>query len=317
MKRFASVLFALLALAPACSSHPGPPTETDESACSNGRDDDSDGMTDCRDLACSVFAFCQAADSGVDAAVVDANVDGGPRPDVGTCSDPLDVVFTLDVSTSMTGELSAVRDGMLSIWATAQSLSSNAQFSLVVFVDDALAVNACVPFATQEDFEAELERWRAFSPMNQSPVSHIQNADCAENSLDAIQLAATTCPFRAGSTRILVHVTDDTFVERPAVLSGEWGGGVFVEHTYAEVSEELIADEIRVGAFAIPGAGESCGAGISPDVGRGFHTPYMDMEALPSATGGRVWDLREVRAGRLSMADAINEMLRAEYCSAF
>ncbi len=52
-------------------------------------------------------------------------------------------------------------------------------------------------------------------------------------------------------------------------------------------------------------------------MGRGFHTPYRDMEALPSATGGRAWDLREVRAGTLDVGAAIGEMLRAEHCTPF
>jgi hypothetical protein len=319
MTRFAPFFLVLSigGLALGCNSRPPAPTETDASACSNGRDDDGDGMTDCRDLACTVYDFCAGPDAGVDASLVDANVDGGPPGDGSACAEPLDVVFTIDVSTSMAGELAEVSEGVLSIWETARSLSSNAQFSLVVFVDDALAVNDCAPFATPEALVAELEVWRAFCASNQSPVSHIQNADCTENSMDAMLLAATACPFRVGSTRIMVHVTDDTFAERPAVLSGEWGGGVFVEHTYAEVAEELRADEIRVGAFAIPGMGEDCGAGRSPDVGRGFHTPFGDMASLPTATGGRVWDLREVRAERLSMADVINEMIRAEYCTTF
>ncbi len=311
------LVFALAALAPACSSPPVAPTESDADTCSNGRDDDGDGMTDCRDPACTIFAFCTAMDAGVDATFFDADIDAGPPVDTGTCDEPLDVVFTLDVSSSMAGELAAVRDGMLSIWSTAHALSSNVQLSLVVFVDDAVAVNACAPFASQEDFQAALETWRTFSTTNQSPASHLQNLDCPENSLDALLLAATTCPFRAGSTRFIIHVTDDTFAERPGVLSGEWGGGVFVEHTYAEVLEELVSDEIRLGAFAFAGAGEDCGAGRSPDVGRGFHAPFGDMPALPSVTGGRVWDLREVRAGRLSMDEAINEMLRAEYCTSF
>ena len=312
-----AAVLALGLLASSCSTRPGPPTENDAASCSNGRDDDSDGMTDCRDLACTVFAFCATADAGLDASSLDANQDAGPPADTGICSEPLDVVFSIDVSTSMAGELSAVREGMASIWSTAHALSSNVQFSLVVFVDDALVVNACAPFATQEDLAAQLETWRMFCASNQSPVSHRQNLDCPENSLDALVLAATTCPFRDGSTRILVHVTDDTFAERPGVLSGEWGGGVFVEHTYAETAEALVLHQVRVGAFAIPGVGEDCGAGRSADVGRGFHAPFGDAASLPMATGGRVWDLREVRAGRLHMEDAINEMLRAEYCTSF
>jgi hypothetical protein len=152
-----------------------------------------------------------------------------------------------------------------------------------------------------------------FCATNQSPVSHIQNHDCPENALDAI-MAATMCPARPGSTRVVILVTDDTFAERPAVLSGELGGGVHVQFNYVETSTELVDSHFHVGIFAQTGIGDDCGAGRSADVGRGYSSAYAMMPSLPEATGGRFWDLREVRAGNLDMATSINDFLRSVYC---
>jgi hypothetical protein len=41
------------------------------------------------------------------------------------------------------------------------------------------------------------------------------------------------------------------------------------------------------------------------------------MDAIPTATGGRAWSIRDVRAGTLDMADAISEFTADEYCTLF
>jgi hypothetical protein len=236
-----------------------------------------------------------------------------------SCGDPLDVVFVIDVSTSMADEIEQVRMGMDRIWTAATMLTSNTQFGLVVFVDDVAVVNGCMPFASLDAMQTEFARWRDFTSSNAQPGgSPESNSDCAENSLDALHAAATMCPWRTGATHIAIHVTDDTFAERPAILSGFLGiGGIPVAHTYPETVSALVASQVRVGAFAAPGAGEFCGAGTSPNVGQGFHEPYSGMEAIPMATGGRAWSIRDVRAGTLDMADAITEFTRDEYCTLF
>lgn len=306
--------------AASCGGSRATPTESDMATCSNARDDDGDGLVDCHDPACGIFSFCNAHDGGVDAAAAsDANVDAG---DGGTCGRPLDIVLTVDVSTSMTGELAAIGDGISHLWDVAHEVSADPRISLVVFVDDVLAVDGtppfaadggCMPFTNVEDLRTQLGAWQTFCASNQSPVSHLPNQDCAENSLDAI-VAATMCPLRDGSRRVLVHVTDDTFVERPAVLSGEWGGGVVVQFNYLEATTALVDRGFRVGVFGETGVGDDCGAGRSPDVGRGFSGPFGSMSSLPEVTNGRFWDLREVRAGRLDMASEIESWLRQIAC---
>ncbi len=323
--RTAVALAGIVALA-GCSSRDdeggggGGGGESSADACSDGRDNDGDGLTDCAEPACGVHAWCGgAADGGGSGDAGGTGLDAGPRPDGGPgCAEPLDVVFVIDVSTSMADEVEQIRAGMDSIWSAAQALTSNTQFGLVVFVDDVVAVGSCAPFASKEAMQEEFSRWRSFTSSNSQPGGGAtSNTDCAENSLDALHVAATACPWRGGATHIAIHVTDDTFAERPAVLSmGLFSGGIAVAHTYAETVDALVANEVRVGAFAAP-TGEFCGAGTSGDTASGFLAPYMGMDSIPDATGGRAWSIREVRDGTLDMATAINEFAEDEYCTLF
>lgn len=319
MKRY---VFAAFLLSMGCDADGmGPPTfETTATQCRDGLDNDQDGLTDCQDPECSAHAWCEGVmtDSGPPPP---PPVDAGPPRDGGDpCSEPMDVVFVIDVSTSMTDEIDSIRRGIDSVWTASLGLTDNSQFSLVVFVDDVATVNGCAPFATIEAMQTELMRWQTFAASNDQPGgSPVSNSDCPENSLDALHAAATTCPWRAGSYRMLIHVTDDTFEERPYRLSSDFtgGGGVPVQHTYAETVAALVGNQVRVGAFAAPGAGEECGAGSSPDVGRGFSDPFLGMESIPAATGGHAWSIRDVRAGSLNMAEAINDFTASEYCTLF
>ncbi len=288
-------------------------------ACTNSRDDDGDGLVDCHDSDCAIFEVCRAHD----AAVSDAN-DDAPTSDAGPCSAPLDIVLSIDVSTSMASDIATIRAGISDVWDAAHALSADAQISMVVFVDDVLPIDGfepplntdgrCVPFTSAADIEAQLMAWQTFCASNQSPLSHQQNHDCPENSLDAI-VAATMCPVRDGSTRVIIHVTDDTFAERPGVLSGEWGGGVVVQFNYVETTTALVDHHFHLGVFGETGQGDACGAGRSPDVGRGFSEPYSGMLSLPDVSGGRFWDLRQARAGNLDMTQSIRDFLSATYCT--
>ncbi len=264
-------------------------------------------------------------DGGTDGGAMDGAPDGSPPDsslppaDAIDCTDALDVVFVIDVSTSMADEIDQVRAGMDRIWTAAEALTTDTQFGLVVFVDAVQAVNGCAPFPDLATMQSEFATWREFTTTNEQPTgTGPSNSDCPENSLDALHTAATVCPWREGATHIAIHVTDDTFVEAPLTLSGFAGvGGITVQNTYLETIDALVAAEVRVGAFAAPGMGEFCGAGTSANVGQGFHEPYGSAESIPDATGGAVWSIRDVRAGTLDMAEAINEFTEAEYCTLF
>ena len=309
-------LVALALFALSSCTRDAAPREDDAIECTNGRDDDGDGVSDCADPSCAGLAICSGGDGGAGDA-------GGP-PDASlydappiTCFDPIDVVFVLDVSTSMAAEAGRLREGTTSIFAAADALTRDHTFGLVVFVDNALVVNGCSSFTTAESLQAELTRWQSFCASNMNPVGGGENADCAENSLDAIYAAATTCTWRPGATHILIHVTDDTFQEPPYRYSGAFGiGGVPAVWHYSQVVDALVSREIRVGAFAME-VPEECGAGTSDDTARGFFTPFFALPAMPMATGGRVWSIAEVRDGALDMATAINEMVTDEHCTVF
>ena len=311
------VLAAFAALALGCGSSGGP--EVGEGPCSNGIDDDGDMLADCADPACRLFSWCSVGDAGArdagrDAIVLDANLDAG---DAGTpvCSEPLDLVLVVDVSSSMTDDLARLRDLAPALWSAATDASAEARVSLVVFVDDALEVADCLPFTDVGPLGGELDQWRAFTSTNRSPVSEITNVDCAENSLDALAAAITGCPWRDGS-RVILHITDDTFEERPAVLSGPFGRGVLVASTYLEVSDALAREHIEVLALTANGAGLDCGGPrVSADVGRGFHTPFGTDLSLPERTGGQAWDLRAMREGTFELVPALTDHLSLGVCA--
>jgi hypothetical protein len=304
---------------PGCTRAPAG-REDGTAACSNGMDDDGDGLTDCAEAACAGLVVCGGSgDSGT------GGDDGGGLPDASlydappvVCVDPIDLVFVLDVSTSMASEASRLRAGIGSIFAAADALTMDHTFGLVVFVDDELVVNGCSSFPTAASLQTEFDHWRDFCASNENPGGGGSNADCAENSLDALYAAATMCTWRPGATHILIHVTDDTFEEPPYTYSADpfGGGGVRAMRHYSQVVDALVASQIRVGAFAME-VPEECGAGTSDDTARGFFTPFFGLPSLPEATGGRVWDIADVRAGTLDMATAISEMITDEHCTVF
>jgi hypothetical protein len=311
------VLAALAASLVSCGSSRS--LEIGEGPCSNGIDDDGDMLTDCTDPACALFSWCTggdagARDAGLDALLLDAHLDAGDagRP---VCGEALDVVLVLDVSSSMTDDIARLRDLAPALWEAATDASDQARISLVVFVDDALAVDACEPLADATALAAELDQWRAFTTTNRSPVSEIINVDCPENSLDALAAAITGCPWRDGS-RVILHVTDDTFEERPTILSGPFGPGVLVATTYLEVSDALVREGIEVLALTADGAGRDCGGPrISADVGRGFHTPFGTDLPLPERSGGAAFDLTAMREGSIELVPAFAAYLSSTACS--
>jgi hypothetical protein len=250
-----------------------------------------------------VYSFCEGDDAGrPDAGPVDA----APRPDGAACARPIDLVIVADVSSSMVGALEQLERESEAIVTTMRALDAGSRVSLVVFVDDALAVDECAPLADAASLSGALAARRVLAPENRSPVSGTINQDCAENGLDALSLAAAECPWRAGAAHVILHVTDDTFAERPTVLSGPFGGGILVQHTFDETADALVAEGARVVALTRSGAGRDCGATtVSPDVGRGFHAPYLAMPSIPERTAGIALDLDAWRDGTVDLAASI------------
>ncbi|MBN1773026.1 MAG: VWA domain-containing protein [Deltaproteobacteria bacterium] len=253
-----------------------------------------------------------AADGDADA---DADADGDATAEVdAACVEDLDIVFVLDVSTSMTPVLDALSRGVGEVWSAALGLAPDTRFGLVVFVDDVMVTRDGEPYGSVVELQDEFGYWRDFCSSNDEPGGSAGfNTDCPENALDAIWAAATSFAWREDALRMVIVATDDTFVERPDTLGS---AGIMVQHTYAEVLDELRAREIRVAAFA---AHDSSNCSIPPvhDTEPGFFSEWGGLPPLPSGTGAEVFDIQAVRAGTLSMTEAINDVILDEYCTPY
>ncbi|HEY0136829.1 MAG TPA: vWA domain-containing protein, partial [Nannocystis sp.] len=153
------------------------------------------------------------------------------------CEDPalvrqsqLDVVFVLDVSTTMTFMLDRIEKQIAQVDLETRAQGLDTRYGLVVFVDDIKLGNAGKPYADLAALQAELATWRAFTAGNRQINSPDLNLDWPENTLDAVHAAATEFAWRPADTtlRMIVHATDDDFGEAPAIQSGQP-----VKHGYA------------------------------------------------------------------------------------
>ena len=240
--------------------------------------------------------------------------DESTAPEIDPTDCYLDVVFVLDVSTSMTPILGALQAGIADVWDHAAALTLFTQFGLVVFVDDVQVTNGGAPWASAADLQAEFARWRAFCGSESEPGGSAgTNWDCPENTIDALWQAVDRFSWRAGSTRVVIFATDDTFVEPPATLGS---GYLPVGHTYADLVTHLRDNQVRVAVFA---AHDSHNCSIPPlhDTQPGFFTPWGGTAALPDATGGRAFDVEGVRDGSISMSEAINDVILEEFCTPY
>jgi hypothetical protein len=206
-----------------------------------------------------------------------------------------------------------------SVWEYAVAMSPHPDydpaFGLVVFVDDVLVTNSGEPYASAEALRAEFDSWRAFCSSEAQPGgSTCRNMDCPENTLDALSAAATHYPWRPEALHVAIHVTDDTFKEYPDSLCSSISPTIPVEHTYAETIDLLVADEIRVGVFAMR-TGSPCP--IPANKEPGFFAPWGDQESIPDATGSRVWELNRVQSGEISLTEAISDFVLEEWCTEF
>ncbi|MCA9661831.1 MAG: hypothetical protein KC486_26060 [Myxococcales bacterium] len=233
------------------------------------------------------------------------------------CEDPerrpkeqFDVVFVVDVSTTMGFMVDKVEQGIVEVDATLRGLGKDPRYGLVVFVDDVELANGGAAFTSVKELQAELRRWRTFTSSNRQIHSPEANLDWPENSLDALHLAAAGFAWRPASTtaRLIVHATDDDFGEAPVIQSGQ-----AVKHTYKETLDVLRAQEIRVSTFAAKLGGQCECLDVKP----GLLASFGALPSLPDATGGAAFDIDEVAAGRLSLAAAVQATFNDAICRSY
>ncbi len=233
------------------------------------------------------------------------------------CEDPgvarqrqLDVVFVVDVSTTMTFMLERIEKQIAKVDAEARAQGLDTRYGLVVFVDDVKLGNAGKPYADLRALQAELATWRAFTAGNRQINSPDLNLDWPENTLDAVHAAATDFAWRPADTtlRMIVHATDDDFGEAPAIQSGQT-----VKHSYADTVAALRSAQVRMFSFAAKVGGQCECLDVRP----GLYTRFHGRPSLPDATGGAVFDIDEVASGKLGFAAAVGGAIKAGVCTRY
>ena len=298
------------------------------------------------------------ASLGADATVADAGTpdtalgaDATAAPDVvissdsapADCMDVVDVVFVLDLSSSMRFVLQQLADDVVSVVNAAIELAPNPQFGFVGFTDNhafaevsgsKIHTDASTLSAAFNEFQ------RLYTDADRNPGDGPtgptrQNPICEENSLDALYAAAADYPWRPSATRVIILATDDTFLESPDNYGDRDADGRTDRtdfpregdypalHNVAETVSLLQDQRVRVFAFARtmpPGPFEltgRCGTGrrlpesSMPD---GWFSNYGSNAPIPEATDGRAYDVIQVRNGQLNLADTIAEVVVESYC---
>lgn len=234
------------------------------------------------------------------------NPDGGSNA---ACTQNVDIVFVMDVSTSMGAFLKKLAQEMEAVDTSLKTISPTASpyYGLTVFVDDARLLNNGAPFQNAASVKGEFEKWAAFTFGNQQVGGGGSNNTWPENSLDALY-AATNFSWRPGSLRIVIHTTDDTFWDGPTSKDG-----VSIQHSYAETVKALQDKQIRVFSFASKKGGSS----ENDDVAPGWFVPYKGQDPIPKATFGEAYELDGVLKGQASLSSSIYGLVSETFCKPY
>lgn len=275
--------------------------------------------------------------------------DGGVTPDAGNgpCTEDVDVVLVLDVSSSMGFVLDKLDAEIDKVVAASNALKVGAHFGLVLFVDNTKLVDtgdleggkvhtkAATLRAAFTDAKA------TYTTPNRNPGDGptgptTQNPICEEDALDALHDAATLFPWRPTAARVAIVVTDDTFLEKPDNYGDRDGDGKTDKTSYPregdypakttldETVAALKKQGVRVFSFSklkAPGFLDltKCGTGrrhsTDEAVTYGWSKPYAGKAPIPDQTGGKNFDLDAVRDGKLSLSATINEVVLQSYCA--
>lgn len=271
--------------------------------------------------------------------------DYGAQSDVLTCRDSVDVVFVLDISSSMTAVLDTLTAEISKVVDAANKLAPDSHFGLIAFVDNH-KLDTSGPLSGGKVHTAAATLSAAFSHYKAVYTAHdrnpgdgpggptLQNPICEENANDALYAAATEFPWRENSNRVVIIATDDTFLERPDNYGDRDGDGKTdkldfpregdypAKQKLAETVAALRDNKIRVFSFTRlipPGIFDllRCGTGRRlpwEAVSAGWSAPYGSAEPIPAATDGKNFDLQLVFIGQLSLTETINNMVLESHC---
>jgi hypothetical protein len=290
-------------------------------------------------LALGVFACGPSTRSSTDA----STGDGAPLVDSGPCNDVVDVVFVLDTSSSMGFVLQQLEQQIADVVSASNTLAPDAHFGLIVFqdnhkLDPTGPLGGGVIHTAATTMQAAFANYRTnYTNNNRNPGDGIagpttQNPICEESSLDGLYAAANDFPWRANATRVVILVTDDTFLEKPDNYGDRDGDGLTDKTDFpreghypalrdlGETITALKGARARVFSFSRitqPSILERCGTGRRMPwaaITDGWSTPYKGQAPIPVQTDGANFDLDQVKSGTLSLKATINKVVLDSYC---
>jgi hypothetical protein len=240
----------------------------------------------------------------------DESADDGPDPM--DCIQDVDIVFVMDVSTTMGPFFDKLEAEIQAVDTALQAfdLPNPPHYGLVVFVDDFTLVNVGAPYTDVNTLRADFEEWNNFTATNSQTKGGGYNSTWTENSIDGLFAAAGGFQWRPIDTtlRMIIHTTDDTFWNGPTV-----GNGINILHNYSETVDLLQEKQIRMFTFADYIGGQL----EDQDVSVGFFTDFQGQPPIPMQTGGAAYNIGEVLAGIISLSDAITTSVEESYCEEY
>jgi hypothetical protein len=264
--------------------------------------------------------------------------------DGGTCTEVVDVVLVLDVSSSMGFVLDDLQRDIHRVVDAANELAPDAHLGLIAFADNHM-------LDTTGDLEGGRVHSQAstlvsafrriqstYTDANRNPGDGpsgptLQNPICEENSLDALHAAAADFPWRDNATRVVILATDDTFLERPDNYGDRDGDGDTTSTSFPREGDYPAAWTVpettgalgdigaRVFSFTRldpPGFLEACDTPRRfswSHITDGWTTPYAGQAPIPETTDGRNYDLAAVQDDSLSLADTNSEVVVESHCN--
>jgi hypothetical protein len=134
---------------------------------------------------------------------------------------PMDMVFILDNTGSMSGRIKAVKDSIVAFTSTLEAAGVDAKFGIVSFGDTSSESSSLNLPASAEGVATWLDA-----------LVGVDGGDSPENPLTAMMLAFNTFSWRTGAQRVLVVITDN-----PCHQLGD--GTSYTDYTIASVQAAL------------------------------------------------------------------------------
>ncbi|MCC6751691.1 MAG: VWA domain-containing protein [Deltaproteobacteria bacterium] len=289
-----------------------------------------------------------------DAAVADAQAWGdlpsGPAPERSVCTETIDVVFVLDVSSSMDFVLDKLEREIDAVVTASNALAKDSHFGLIAFVDNHhLDVSGPLDggkvHQAADTLRAAFRHYKqTYTMPNRNPGDGpsgptTQNPVCEENAPDALVAAAKDFPWRAKSTRVVILATDDTFLERPDNYGDRDGDGKMDKTDWPKEGDYPAGQTLADAVTALKGAKarvfsfsrlrppdpldfqaylSKCGTPRRHPweaVSWGWSATYKGQAPIPDQTDGKNFDLDEVRRGKLSLSETINHVVVQSRCN--